>query len=74
LIKALKVGEDMVQSPTDVRREVVNFFTTHTSLISWERSRLSEEQTRELVANFELGKIEKVVRDSDGNKSHVRMV
>jgi len=40
LIKALKVGEDWVQSPVDIRREVVNFFTTHTSSILWVRLRL----------------------------------
>jgi len=76
-IKALKVNDGWVVSPSDVRRKVVGYFTEHVEASTWERpkldgvnfSKLSEAENVFLVAPFSLEEMEAVVRDSDGNKS-----
>lgn len=77
VMRALKVGEGWAQSPVEVRREVVDFFTRHTASSHEVRLRidgvpfntLSEEQNLSLVAPFELREIEEVVKECDGDKS-----
>ena len=76
-IKALRVGEEWVQSLMEVRRIVVEYFTNQVAAYLWERSRLdgipfervSDEDNVALVAPFSLEEIEGVVKDSDGDKS-----
>jgi len=76
-IKALRVNEGWMMSPSDVRRKVVEYLTNHVAANGWERprmegvrfDRLSVEENNCLVAPFSLLEIEAVVRESDGNKS-----
>lgn len=75
-IKALRVGEEWVQSLTDVRRVVVDYFTNHVAAHSWERLKLDgvsfqslrEEDNLSLVAPLSMEEIEKVVKDSEVDK------
>ena len=75
-IKALKLGEEWVQSPSDVRRVVVEYFTNHVANHMWERpkldgvpfDRLRVEDNLSLVASFSMDEIEGVVKESDGDK------
>jgi hypothetical protein len=61
----------------EVRRVVVEYFTSHVADTPWERPRLdgvpfkgvSEADNVGLVAPFSLEEIEDVVKDSDGDKS-----
>jgi len=63
-------------SPFEVRRNVVNYFTNHVAEDRWECPKLdgvefvslSEDDNGLLVAPFSSLEIERVVKDSDGNK------
>ena len=76
-IKALKVRGLWVQKPFEVREAVVDYFWRHVALEDRDRprmngfpfKRLSEEVKNGLVLPFSLIEIEKVVKESDGNKS-----
>lgn len=76
-IKALKVGDGWAVSPTDVRKEVVDYFTTHVANPLCDRPKLdgvpfatlSDEENVNLIAPFSLMEIEAVVKDSEGDKS-----
>lgn len=76
-IKALKVGEEWVQSPMDVRRVVVVFFTNHVAASEWECPKLDgvpfemvgEEDNVRLVAPFSIEEIEGVMEECDGDNS-----
>jgi len=76
-IKALKVGDGWVQSPMDVRRVVVDFFTNHVASTVWERpkldgvpfERLGEVDNMTLVAPFSVEEIHGVMEECDGDKS-----
>jgi len=75
--KALRVGEEWVQSLLDVRRVVVEYFTNHVADHMWERpkldgvpfERLREEDNLSLVAPFSMEEIEEVVKESEVDKS-----
>jgi hypothetical protein len=77
IIKALKVNDGWVESPYEVRKAVVDYFTEHVSTTYWDRPKLdgvtfntlSEGENGRLVAPFTMLEIELVVRESDGNKS-----
>lgn len=66
-----------VDTPSEVRREVVEYFKKQVENDRRERptldgvpfASLSEEDNRDLILPFSLVKIEKVVKSSDGNKS-----
>jgi len=76
-MKALKVGDGWAVSPSDVRKEVVDYFTNHVSSQLRDRSKgdgvpfpsLSDEENYRLIVPFTLLEIEAVVKDSDGDKS-----
>jgi hypothetical protein len=76
-IKALKVEGEWIQSPSEIKRAVVDYFQRHVLNGEWERPRLdgvnfafiSEERNGVLIAPFSLLEIEKVVKESDGNNS-----
>ena len=76
-VNAILVDGVWIQSPTEVRRVVVEYFTNHVSTERWERPRLdgvhfdhvSQDDNEGLIAPFTGLEIEKVVQDSDGNKS-----
>jgi len=76
-IKALRVGEEWVQSPTEIKRVVVEYFTNQVATALWDRPKLdglsfdkvSETDNVGLVAPFRLEEIEGEVKDSDGDKS-----
>jgi hypothetical protein len=76
-LRALKVNDMWVEAPVEVRREVVDFFSRHVSDVPWERLKLdgvlfpslSEADNIGLVTPFMMEEIEKVVKESDGNKS-----
>jgi hypothetical protein len=76
-IKALKVGDAWVQSPTEVRRVVVDFFSNHVAAPEWERPKLDgvvfehlgDEENGLLVAPFSMEEIEGVLEECDGDKS-----
>jgi len=76
-IKALKVDDGWAVSPLDIRRKVVEYFTSHMADIRWEQPRLdgvmfaqiSGEDNGYLVAPFTMPELEAVVRESDSSKS-----
>jgi len=76
-IKALRVGEEWVQSPMEVRRVVVEYFRNHVAASEWVRSKLDGvpfatigvDENASLVAPFSLEEIEGVLEDCDGDKS-----
>lgn len=76
-IKALKVNGDWVQSPIDVRMEVVDYFKAQVSALPCTRptldgvifERLTEDDNRVLIGVFSGEEIEEVVMGSDGTKS-----
>ena len=76
-MKALKVGDGWAVSPTDVRKEVVDYFTNHVAspvchipkLDGVPFPSLSVEENERLIAPFSLFEIESVVKESDGDKS-----
>jgi len=76
-LKAINVDGVWVESPTDVRQVVVDYFRNHMAKSYWERptldgvdfAMLSEEDNMELIAPFSLLEIEEVIKTSDGNKS-----
>jgi len=76
-IKALKDNDGWVMSPLDIRRKVVDYFTTHVANERWERPRLdgmnfgrnSQGKNGLLIAPFNMAKIKVVVRESEGSKS-----
>jgi len=76
-IRALQVEGGWVQTPEEVRGEVVEYFKRQVASPCWERPRLdgvnfgmlSEEENRNLIAPFSMEKIERVVKESNGNKS-----
>lgn len=71
------MGEEWVQSPMEVRRVVVEYFTSQGAKAFWERPKLdgvsfemvSDEDNLGLVAPFTLEEIEGVVKDSEGDNS-----
>lgn len=76
-IRALQVDGGWVQTPEEIRGAVVEYFGRQVATTHWERPKLdgvafdmlSEDDNRGLIAPFTLEEIEKVVKDSDGNKS-----
>jgi len=76
-IKAIKVNDVWVQNPREVKEVVVNHFRRHVAANLWDRPKLdgvefltiSEEENAGLIAPFSLEEIERVVKESDGNKS-----
>ena len=72
-----RVGEEWVQSLSEVRRVVVEFFSNHVAASDWERSKLDgvpfvrvgEEENVGLVALFALEEIQRVLEECDGDKS-----
>jgi hypothetical protein len=76
-IKALKVEGEWYQTPGDVRKVIVDYFKRHVEGGEWERPTLEgvhfnsidELGKRSLIAPFLLEEIEKVVKESDGDKS-----
>ena len=76
-INTLNLKEEWVETPNEVRRTMVAYFTNHVSSSSWERLKLdgvpfdtlSEGENSYLVAPFTLEEIERVVKESDGDKS-----
>jgi hypothetical protein len=66
-----------VQSPSDIRRGVMNYFSNHVASERWEHLKLdgvpfdcvSNVENEGLIAPFLGEEIERVVRESDGNKS-----
>jgi hypothetical protein len=76
-LKAIKVDDIWVETPTEVRRAVVDYFTSQVAGVRCERptldgvefAMLSLEENSALVALFSLLKIEEVIKNSDGNKS-----
>jgi len=66
-----------MESPLEVRREVVEFFTRHTELSAWERPKLDgvhfesfmEVENVGVVSPSEASEIEEVVKGNDGNRS-----
>ncbi|MCH83902.1 cysteine-rich receptor-like protein kinase, partial [Trifolium medium] len=76
-ILALKVDNMWIESPLLIREAVVNYFKNHFEASATIRpkldevpfSLLSEEENCALTATFSLEEIQKVVMESDGNKS-----
>ena len=76
-VRALKVNGGWVQTPTEVRREVVDYFRRHVGEVVRDRPSLdgvpfdwlTEEDNIFLEENFTSEEIEGVVKESDGNKS-----
>lgn len=76
-LKAIKANGFWVDSPTEVRKAVVDYFKVQVAEDSWERptldgvefARLSSEENRDLTAPFSLLEIEEVIKTSDGSKS-----
>jgi hypothetical protein len=70
-IKALRIGDEWMQSPMEVRRMVVDYFSNHVATSVWERpkldgvhfERLGEVENASLVASFSLDKIEGVLAE-----------
>lgn len=77
LIRALQVEGGWVQTPEEVREAVVEYFERQLATTYWETPRLdgvafeilSDGENRDLIAPFSMEEIEKVVKESDGNKS-----
>lgn len=77
LIRALQVEGGWVQTPEEVREAVVEYLERQVTTTYWERPRLdgvafeilSDGENRDLIAPFSMEEIEKVVKESDGNKS-----
>jgi hypothetical protein len=76
-IKALKEGDSWVQSPMEVRRVVVDYFSNHVASTEWVRPKLDgvifesldAEEDASLVAPFSLEEIEGGLEECDGDKS-----
>jgi hypothetical protein len=76
-IRALRVGNDWLETPSLIRRATVDYFANHFSAESWNRPKLdgivfpilSDDENMRLVSPFSLEEIEKVVMECDGNKS-----
>ncbi|MCH98078.1 transposon TX1 putative protein [Trifolium medium] len=76
-ITALKNGDIWLESPSQIREEVVSYFSRHFSASHRTRPnldgipfpRLSLEDQASLTVPFSLEEIEHVVKESDGNKS-----
>lgn len=76
-VTVLKVDGGWVQSPSDIRRVVVDYFKNHVKMERWERPKLdgvlfaqvSMDENAKLILPFTGEEIEVVVKESDGNKS-----
>ncbi|MCH79823.1 LINE-1 reverse transcriptase like [Trifolium medium] len=76
-ISALKIGDIWVETPTQIRREVENFFSNHFMSMDSIRPNLdgipfpslSVDENRSLTVPFSMDEIHLVVKESDGNKS-----
>jgi hypothetical protein len=75
-IRALRVDNVWLESPTEVRGAAVSYFREHFSSVPWCRPNLdgilfpalSEVDNALLICPFGLEEIESVVKTSDGNK------
>jgi len=76
-VRALYVNGESVQTPTEVRRVVVEYFRSQVREVPNDRpyldgvpfDRLTEDENRSLVETFTGEEIKGVVKDCDGNKS-----
>jgi hypothetical protein len=76
-INALRVDGRWVESPSEVRREVVSYFTSQFHSSFWLRPRLYDisfpsitiEDNLQLSRLFSLDEVESIVKECDGNKS-----
>ena len=76
-LKAININDVWVDSPSKVKKAVVDYFKIQVVDTSWERptldgvdfARLSLEENRGLIAPFSLLEIEEVIKSSDGSKS-----
>jgi hypothetical protein len=76
-VKALFVEGDWVQSPSEIRRVVVEYFSNHVASDRWDRpkldgvnfDRVSDVENGSLIAPFTGEEVDTVVKESDGNKS-----
>jgi hypothetical protein len=76
-IRALRVGGDWCETPLSIRNATVEYFTHLFTADHWSRPNLDgidfplidDEANRVLVVPFSMEEIEKVVMESDGNKS-----
>ncbi|MCH87170.1 LINE-1 reverse transcriptase like, partial [Trifolium medium] len=76
-IRALRVGEEWMESPVAIRQATVNFFKLHFASVQWSRPNLNgisfpavlEADNIWLTRPFSMEEIEVVVKESDGNKS-----
>jgi hypothetical protein len=76
-IVALRIGNDWIETPLEIRQATVEYFKLKFSTEMWDRPKLEgivfpslvEVDNQWLSRPFELSEIEKVVKDSDGNKS-----
>jgi hypothetical protein len=76
-IRALRVDDEWMESPSLIRNETVAYFTNLFASDLWARPKLDGilfptldvDENQKLVHPFRLDEIEKVVMESDGNKS-----
>jgi len=76
-VSVLLVDGGWVQSPSEIRREVVNYFTNHVSSKRCERLKLdgvhfvsvSDMENAGLIVPFLGDEIDRVIKESDGTKS-----
>jgi len=76
-LKAINVNGIWVDSPTDVRKAVVDHFKIQVADATWEQptldgvdfARFSSEDNRELTAPFSLLEIVEAIKSNDGSKS-----
>jgi hypothetical protein len=76
-IRALRVGDEWLETPSLIRNATVEFFAHHFASEQWSRPQLdglefpmlTAAENNELIKPFQMEEIEKVVKESDGNKS-----
>jgi hypothetical protein len=76
-IRALRLGDDWLETPQLIRNATVEYFTHHFTSDHWNRPNLdgiyfpmlTEVENADLIRPFQMDEIEKVVFESDGNKS-----
>jgi hypothetical protein len=76
-IRALRMGDDWIETPSLIRKATVDYFAHHFTSDKWNRPTLdgllfptlSAEDNSNLTRPFQMEEIDKVVLESEGNKS-----
>jgi hypothetical protein len=76
-IRALRVGDEWLETPSLIRNATVEYFTNHFAADHWARPKLDgieflslgDEENMGLILPFSMEEIETVVMESDSNKS-----